>query len=433
MQLIFALLTPFLLGFGFLRFFMSAWILFALAYPVGIGILGLIIFFLGILKIPLTLINIASLAWLMIILLFSLSYKKKLFPLTFPLPAIKSFSPVEWLLFFGITFKVIFVFFEALIKPVFTWDAWSRYALVAKIIYYKQGFMGNFALQRMEDYPPLIMFNQAWIFICDGAWNDTIIKIISPLFFLALLAIFYYGLSKSLDRSKALGLTFLLSSLPLLVFHSTTAYLDLPATFYFSAGFIFLFMFLRENKNSDLIISACLLGLGIWTKRAGIYLAMVSILIYLVNFKQLKKTEIIKFICIIFLLALPWLIYSRIIPIQHYWSVAQVAAETKVDLQNRAPLVIKVFIAKMFFSANWHLSWALLVYAMLFYRERIFSNYKWTFALAISICLILFLCIFMFTDGFKYIIDGTLLNRVMLYIMPLVLFYSGLIIFEDRP
>jgi len=451
MQLIYSITIPFLLGLGIALLISKKNTLLnlALSYPIGLGILGFIMFVLGIVRIPLNVINISIVAWLVIVLLFIFSLRKpETKRLGFQFPSWKPRSlpagakRAKEGLFAGflillISLKVIYIFFEAMLKPVFTWDAWARYALVAKAIFIDQSFLTKFVIERIEDYPLLIPLNQAFIQMVKGSTNDVAIKIISRMLLLSLLGILYYGLRSSLNKTKSLFIVFLLTTLPLIVFHSITAYLDLPLTVFYAAGTIFMFLFIKQKDQKDLIICAILLGLAVWTKRAGLYLAAINTTILfgylLMEYKEKLMDEIgpfLNFSIILAAISLPWIIYSKIVAPAHYYTVQAVAENFSGDFFTRTPIVISIFLDKMFHSANWQLSFALLVLVLVFFFKKIKKEKIFLLAIILANLLTL-IFIFQFTDAHKSLLDGTLLNRVMMPMMPIVLFFCGLVVFEE--
>lgn len=430
MQLAYSILIPFLLGLGlFLIIYKKTPLYLALAvsYPIGIGIITFIMFFLGIMKIPLNLFSISIAAWLFITIFITILYKSR------PEASFKldSTSLLQLALLLLIFLKFFYVLLEAMIKPVFTWDAWSRYAVVSKAIFIDQSFLTDYVIKRIEDYPLLITLNQTWILICQGYWNDISIKIISPLLFLSLLAIFYFGLRKLLKKTTALFFTLLLSTLPFLVFHSTTSYLDLPMTFFYSAGTIFLYVYLKNNNEKDLILSAILLGLGVWTKRAGIYLTGIDTLVLIgyLAFKYKDKTmeylgPFFKYLFILIGMTLPWIIYNKLVVSAHYYTMESLII-INPDFLSRLPNVITLFTSKMFHSANWHLTWAIFIIVLIFWFRKI-KKEKIALLTIILINLLVLIYTFIFSGSYQYLLDGTVFNRVMMYMIPVVLFFCGL-------
>jgi len=430
--MIYALIIPFLLGLSvFLIVYKKPplYLALAAAYPIGIGILAFIMFLLGLAGIPLNLINISVAGWGVIVVfsVFIIIGRRG-----FESSPSFQFRPIDFLLLLLIGAKVAYVLLEAMIKPVFTWDAWSRYAAAAKYIFFDHSFRTPVFARTMEDYPPLVIFNQAWILFCEGYWNDIAIKIISPLLFLSLLVIFYYGLRRFQERTTSLLFTFLLSTLPFIVFHATTAYLDLPMTFYYTAGTIFLLLFLKDKNPQDLLVSAIFLGLGIWTKRAGIYLAGIDSIVllgYLAIENREKLWDTLQYFIILALIGLPWVVYNKLVAVSHYYTVGDLAA-VNPDSFSRLPDLLGAFADKMFHSANWHLAWALFLIALVFFFRNI-KKEKAALLAIIVLNLLALIYTFMFTGSYQFLLDGTLFNRVMMYMVPITVFFVGLLAFKD--
>jgi len=421
-----------------------------LAFPLGLGIIALIMLTLNLLGIKLGFINIimvisviaiASLIWSLIkrypIILFSRSAW-----------SVKQLSLLEALLL-GITgLIVLYVYFAALIKPVLEFDALWRHSLIARTIFLDKTFLTPFTQEIMQGLPPFSSFAQGWVFFCMNGWNEMLGKIIFPTLYLALLLISYAVLKKYFSRLRALTFTFLVASLPLMVFHASTAYADLPQTVYYSVGSIYLLTFILSEfrAKSDLIISALFLGLGIIVKQHGIYLAGLNGLILIAALwsnRQLtnkeKSTYVMAFSGIIILLGLPWLTFNPSITQQltnnlssPFTQSAITPKESLPPLAERFSQALNIFFQKMFVFGNWHLAWALLVICLIFFSRIVFLTPLIYWLALIALNLIYLFAALTLTGAYKFLLDGTLLNRMMMYQLPLVVLFSAFSLPKDK-
>lgn len=141
---------------------------------------------------------------------------------------------------------------DALVRPLFGWDATMHWATKAKVwfdqaqivefvsneAWLERGPAPNLFTDHHPAYPPTVPLLQVWMALSVGFWSETIVNWPWPLFGVAL-ALIFYGESRELGASAlcASVFTYLLISLPLVTAHIAMAgYADLPlATCYLAA------------------------------------------------------------------------------------------------------------------------------------------------------------------------------------------------------
>lgn len=490
-MLIITLLVPFILGIAVLvailgkdgQPYKTAEKL-AASFAIGLGILSILMFILARLNIPLTFINILLAAGLLTLISGFVAIFRKAKSLAYASPDITRVGPdlirtktakpkspgyaenvnlnlrvgpdsrvapdlirviLEYILISLIGLKVIFVFFSALVKPLVDVDAFQQYALVAKGMFFDKTFLLPYLEPSLGDKPLFPYMAQAWPFISLGQINDSLFKIFFPCLFLCFLIIFYALLKRNLYRFYALLFTFLLSSLPFMVYHATTAYADFSITFYFSIGTIYLFLFIQEfkqNKNfSDLFLAMLFLGIAIWVKKGALVLVGINFVIFLafltkeklLNKDNLKKisTAFVVFL----ILTLPWIAYGKM---QSLITISKsmvgienpniaIAKTNEISLTDKLGTTAAIFSKKVFLYADWHLLYLLFFIVIIFFWKQALKN----FYLLTIILADLIIIIIQFQSGemFRWLLDGTLLDRLLMNQAPLILFFCALTIF----
>ncbi|MBU1626488.1 glycosyltransferase family 39 protein [bacterium] len=426
-KLIFGIMIPSLLGFTAVCCIKRDNLLenIGLSYPLGIGILGLLMLLLmPFYKLSLISILLITLPVLTLFIILNIFSKRKV---SFKLRPSNKINKFSIILLFYLFIKICWVFTSALIKPVLAWDAVGRYSIIAKGIFLKGTYFTPYLQTAIQDFPPLIILNQAWLLFCQGNWNDIATKAIGPMLFISLPIVFYANLRKRATINMSLLGTGLLASIPFLDFHATTAYLDFPMMVFYAIGAIYLLRYFANHQKQDLLVSFAFLGVGIWVKRAGIYLAGISFFLLIIYLIIYKRNEIKKYWIIwltLILLVLPWLIINRITSTTHHYSITSLISVASINtLTERMASFAAVVSDKLFFSGNWHLLWAgLIIMCILFYKQLL----KIQNLLGLGLILLSLLAVFyplLFTNSFNFLLDGTLLNRVVLYFVPLVLFF----------
>ena len=84
--------------------------------------------------------------------------------------------------------------------------------------------------------PLLIPLLESYVYHFSGSQNDRVVKVISPFFYLSLLALFYQTLRITLNRVASLGGTIIFALLPAFLLYNNggaaSGYADLPLTYF---------------------------------------------------------------------------------------------------------------------------------------------------------------------------------------------------------
>lgn len=456
------LLIPLIFGLLLLSLFIRKsceylffWEKLAVSFAIGLGFLTIIMFVLGFARIPITFFNTLITVLLLsgLISLYLVKIKSFCISSTEAKNAFKTsekFTVFEYILVLLISLKTIFVFFATLIKPVVDVDAFQQYTIVAKGVFYSKTFLtpylGNFGI----DKPLFTFLSQAWVFLGLHTINDALVKVLTPILFVCFLIIFYAALRRYYARVYGLLFTFLLSTLPFIVYHATTAYSDFPMTFYYATATIYLFLFMKDfpqNKDRSFVnitISFALLAIAVWAKRAGIVLSGVNIVMLMVYLttqrKDIQKPDFKKLAIgfIIFMLAIsPWIAYGQtgmfvkvfksLVKTEQVAPADTAIAEVAPDPTTlpKTNVIFSTFLRKNFLYADWHLTWLLLLIALIFFYKRSFGL---PHALLLAIIFLDITAVFVqFSTGeqFKWLLDGTLLDRLVMNEVPIILYFCA--------
>jgi len=454
-KLIFALLIPFAAGYC-----VTSLILirreesgplerFALAFLIGSGILSLEMLFLSFLRIPFSVINITLPLLTLLALPATIIFRKKacfidtkgwlhLIKQLVSGPKNKNMIifVAEKALVIFISLKILYVLFEALIKPIVGWDAFAHWSIKAKIFFFEKGIpllpeLMAYVRSKHGDYPLNLPFLQTWIATCLGSWNDVLIKIIFPTLFICTIFLIYSSLRRSKERINALFFSFLFASLPFAVYHGSIAYADFPLAVYYTASSLFLYRFICEKKTSFLLISAIALGLAGWTKNEGLALFVINLLVlfFFLIFSSMEtlKERSKKFFAyagVSLLFIVPWQVFKLLRGLPT--SGDQMPQLSKLlEHAPRLPVIIIKFYEKMFFSGNWHLLWVLFFLSIILYYKKAFSAPRAYMLLMIALNIFVLGFIYYSTKSYSFLLDGTTLNRNFLVFAPIAIFFIG--------
>lgn len=429
----------------------------ALAWGIGLGLLGMSMFTLSLFGVRLTLISSALPALIATIGLIgsALARKYPLIGARSALEALKALSGIftqpnhakavaEKLLALLIILTVAFVFFDALVKPIVNFDDLWRQGCIARVIYTTGQVLTEQTRELAHAHPYLNPVSQAWVYLGLDTWNDALGKIIFAFCFTSLLIIFYQNLRRESSRSRALLFTYLLTSFPLIVFHAGTAYSDFLQTFYYSAGVIYLYQWLKRGERPDLCVSALLLSGGIFSKQLGFPLwviASIGLFAYLLIEHRERLRSGALFPALTLLASAPWLFNKNsfllrglpdmISRLAGRLSGAAPAAQASTPAPAYGPPslfnVLGQLSRKMFFYADWQLLWAVLLLVVIFFWPKIRRTPLKYLLLMIGLNFVMLIYAFMEPTTYPFLMDGTLVQRLMMYQVPLALFLTAML------
>ncbi|MBU0672169.1 MAG: glycosyltransferase family 39 protein [Candidatus Margulisbacteria bacterium] len=470
-KLMFTLAVPILLGYCVIALIsktklrISCLERFSLSWGAGIGLLGLGMFTMSLLGISLNLptILIPSLIVIIILAFYLLANRIPIFDMAAILKFFISIVRIkniksrwqaiaEIILILLIALTIAHVFFDALVKPLLNFDDLWRQGCIAKIIFSTGKVFTEQSVELAGPHPYLNPLSQAWIYMGLGVWNDALGKIIFPLCFASLVFIFYGGVRRYTGRFHALLFTYLLTALPLIVYHAGTAYSDLMQTFYYSAGIIYLFHWMNSRNDPDLYFSAILLGIGNFVKQTGIPLwliATVVLIIFLLIEDKRKLKQSGSFILISTIISSPWLLGPKSSLVSYLrlysgklLSLVTTSANTASTIQPSEPLayppptIMDILIQlskRMFTYADWQLLWFVLIAVIVVkWQKIIVSKLKY---LLISIILFFAMMVYIFSSYgiYRFLLDGTLVHRAMMWQAPVALYLIAIaLLYDDR-
>ena len=349
----------------------------------------------------------------------------------------------------GISFEALYAIFRALIKPIESYDAIAIYAIKAKIFYLARSIPQDFfynlgTIFPHPDYPLNIPLSETFIYLFLGNFNDQLVKIIFPLFFLAVLIILYYGIRRFADnKTYALAFTFILASVPQFNAYATNAYVDLVLAYYACAAAIYLTLWLKDRSQLQFFyISALMLALSGWTKNEGLmYCAaffIVSFLFLIWERAALNgKTifHIVKYFIITSVISLPWLYVRKTFHLVN--SDISFANANPVLLSKQLykiwPIVYE-FQRQVFGPKKWNLIWILFLFVLIVYRKRVFEPSQKYITMLLIFIISGYVLAYILADVYIGYLVTTTWSRFLVHFLPIVVFLIALILKEEaRP
>ncbi|MCK4798233.1 MAG: glycosyltransferase family 39 protein, partial [Spirochaetes bacterium] len=198
-----------------------------------------------------------------------------------------------WLFFFLI---ISFLLFGSIAKslywPTAAYDNVAGYDLMAKVMA-NEGEIKN-SLFEINDapilgsakriiYPPLVAGSFAIAYLNDLSTS----KLMSSLFFLTFVIVFYALLKKYTGPTSSILFTFFLVITPEMFAFTSLSTTNIPTAVYASLAIIYLFVWLDKNEKQYLIISAILMALASWCRSDSIIFSFAGLTI--IFFKIIKS------------------------------------------------------------------------------------------------------------------------------------------------
>ena len=319
---------------------------------------------------------------------------------------------------------------EIIWQPLYSWDAWSQWATKARV-WYEAGHLTPFAppdiwlqgggvyYDRAPHYPPAIPLLQTWVNFGMGRWDDALMNLPWLMCAIALVMAFY-GQARQWGIAPLFSMmfTYFLISLPLLDAHvalAGNADLFLGAVYGLATFAFFHWIRSRDRWHGAMAI---LLGAGcILLKQPGIGWALTLLPAFWVALTPragMIGTLIFGVLGLAGLLlfgqsGFNLLGYSLKFAYTPVWQ----------------PLWDNLALLD-----NWHLLFYLVVVTLLAFIPRLFAPAYRAMTFTVGSALVFVLVIFFFTHVSAWVEDYTVINRALLPLVPMLLFYVMVLLWE---
>jgi len=319
---------------------------------------------------------------------------------------------------------------EVIWQPLFPWDAWSQWATKARV-WYEIGHlapfvpsgrwlqMGGVFTDSAPHYPPAIPLLQVWTSFGLGRWDDALMNLPWLMGAIAL-GMAFYGQARQWGIAPlfAMMFTYFLLSLPLLDSHVALAgYADLFMGAVYGLAALAFFHWARSRDTWQGAM-AILLGAGcMLIKLPGIGWALTLLPAFWVALAPragLIGTAILGVLGLVALLffgqaGFSLMGYSLKLVFTPVWS----------------PLWDNLVVLD-----NWHLLFYLVAAALFLSLPRLFAPAYRAMTVVVGAALVFILTVFFFTQTSIYVESYTVVNRALLHLVPMLLFYVMVLFWE---
>ncbi len=179
----------------------------------------------------------------------------------------------------------IVVIFFTFLFPIRFWDAISCWSLKG-IAFFIDGGVLPFYTQHdysfaHPSYPLYLPMMQTWIYIWLGQVEETLVKVIFPIFYSSLIFIFYYLFRKRFNRIFSASLVFFISLLSITMDHGYLEYTNLlfSVILFISVFFFYRYWIAESKKTNYLLLSTIFFAMLSQVRTEGVmYLAIFLIM-----------------------------------------------------------------------------------------------------------------------------------------------------------
>ncbi len=411
----------------------------ALAYGLGSGVLTVWMFFLGNLNIPLTIqATMFPLMLLPVTLMarFLTRHGPSILRRESPISFRIKFDPPSSIFLIGLALYTTYVFWRASHVPISTWDAFATHAFNAKILYYERSLQ-YFNNMPHNNYPLHVPLLQAWLALANGQWDDQLIKMPFPFYFISTLIIMYYFLIHYTRPRWALLGMLLLSSSSFLVYHATIGYRDLTLLYYNFTTIILLLLWNKKNSYMFLILAALFSGFTSFTKLEGAGYLFIHLILLVGILLHQRHISIFNKIKNLLIFSIPSLSICLFFHAYRYLSLNQTTTQPVADsdafnlyqlkisvssvLIERLGIVLQKFTANMFLTNNWGIVFFIFVLSLFrLKRKNITLEIKFLL-LGLFSFFFIYVSAYTLTQHFYWIAQTEdVLSRCILHFFPLI-------------
>jgi hypothetical protein len=309
-------------------------------------------------------------------------------------------------------------------RPLEKYDAIANFGMKAKIIAHERSPSGEAFIDPDRPhinrrYPILIPTLEAAI----SSWGGGI-KVIFPVFYIALLALAYGVQRKFVSRPHALLFTLLLAGAPHLASRSSggaaTGYGDVPFAFFIVASALVT----ARGGMRDAILGGCLAGFAFLTKQeATIFVVALLVALIATTFSLRRGVPLVGlWIGTAFLVALPWLIIRSGNPAldrgEMAWYMSSLTPDRLGEVIPRIPGLLGQTSLELLAVGRWLLLWPLVIVGAILLGGRFEREVRFLL-ICFGIHFVLYLVVYLITPHHVTWHIRMSYRRLLLHLLPL--------------
>lgn len=398
------------------------WKIIGFGYGLGVGAIGFEMF----------VFSVFHISWSFFLLLFPW-----MLLFLFKIPHLKTikkqfgfaeinFDPLSVFFLLLVGLLIFFVIFEALLRPVSAWDAWSHWLLGANAFFYDARINPDFIKYANISYPPLVNLMGTFAYIVYGKIQDTWVLLLFTFFYISLIFLFCGYLKRHIPLPLGLGFTFLLASMQNFIRQAgryEAGNGDIVLSWAFFASTMLLLDVFKKPTYRNAALLNIMIGIGALIKSEGLPFFFI-IQVFLISYIFIKKRYKLFLTSLVGLfIILSWELFYSYFKLPHNPFLTG-----DIELV-RLPKVFLNMLLIMFNFERWNFVWALVLLSLFFIKRKeeiiLFS--------IVGIQLMVYLLIFLMTpsDPIAHLYNS--FDRLLMHVAPIALFACAITIARLLP
>lgn len=342
------------------------------------------------------------------------------------LPKFPGLNRINMIIIFGIFLSVGYTIFEALLRPVVTWDAWSVWLLYPKMFFIDGNKITLETLQyTFAGYPMTIKLLGSFIYLILGQIDDTAVLLTSSAFYVFLSITFFAVLRKRYSLRYALLFTFLMVTTQNFIRlggRLEAGLADMPVGYFAFLSVVFLFMYFKNHLPKTLFIFTVFLSITSLIKYEGVPLAFfiaVCAFVYIIRHRLFRHLLILGLWIIPFIL---WQVDRRLTGLDNIYISSTHPREYGISKSLNA---FWGTFKELINTKTWNLLWITYFYTLFAFGIKKQKELAVLHFVILS-QLVVYLIIYNFTFGNA---PDSSVSRLLMHVAPLA-FLSIAIIFK---
>ncbi len=328
-----------------------------------------------------------------------------------------------------ILFKLTFSLYHAINIPSYFDDEKGNWNIKAKAIAQERVIStdpDNVAYLwggGIKKYPFNFVLYKVYVTDFIGHWSDGYTGSITFIVFALTLLLVFTSFKNPLHGLVA---SYLILSLPLVVWHAGASYFDLTYTCFYLLSLVFVMKYIEKNESIFLLVIGFLLYSAIFTKNEGMVLVVPAVWLALATifYKKKKGYSSLLFVMVPLLLSIPHFIFRFI----HNLALNPTSAEATYGFHSDALSLFYTYVTEW---GSYNIFWFALVPFTIYLYKDLVKTEKLPITLSISAMGAMIAFIFTFSNNYQFLLDQTTINRTLLvFMIPTIYFYAR--IFDEK-
>ena len=339
--------------------------------------------------------------------------------------------------------QLAYAAFVAMRAPFGSWDAWSFWALKARMFAHGGPPPGYFhdpvLVYTHPDYPLNLPLAEAALLRIPGPAGTLAAALVGVSLFAALALLFYAGLRRLYGSTTAALATAVLALVPALPWQAGGGDADVPLAAYAGGAVLYLLVWWRRRHPLDAALAGLLAGGAAWTKREGLPIAALVLLALIVaeganrGVSPARRARVVAGAALgAVVIPLPWLLF---LVLRHPIGTDFMPLTLPVALDNagRIPHILWRFALETCVVDNWGVLWVMLAGALIVGARRL-SAAGWGLLLLLAGQLGVYAAVYVFSGWASYTLHiQASLDRLYVQAVPLAALALVEIAWGPRP